>query len=52
MLYTFMNNMGVMLAGYLFTSRRGKLRRPLPPFTGGMAEAIHGSSIVETVGGW
>ena len=40
---------GVMLAGDLFTSRKGKLRRPIPAFTGDMAEAIRSSAIVGVV---
>ena len=40
---------GVMLAGDLFTSRRGRLRRPIPQFTGDMAEAIRSSSVLEVV---
>jgi len=40
---------GVMLAGDLFTSRKGRLRRPIPPFTGDMAEAVCSSSVLDVV---
>jgi glyoxylase-like metal-dependent hydrolase (beta-lactamase superfamily II) len=36
----------VLLAGDLFTSKRGELRRPMPMFTGDMAEAVRSASIV------
>ncbi|QHT62759.1 MBL fold metallo-hydrolase [Paenibacillus lycopersici] len=37
---------GVLLTGDLFTSKRGKLKKPMPMFTGDMAEAIRSSEIV------
>ncbi|QHW33261.1 MBL fold metallo-hydrolase [Paenibacillus rhizovicinus] len=37
---------GVLLAGDLFTSKRGKLKKPMPMFTGDMAEAVRSSEIV------
>lgn len=37
---------GVLLAGDLFTSRRGQLRRPMAMFTSDMDEAIRSSAIV------
>ncbi|MBW7476577.1 MBL fold metallo-hydrolase [Paenibacillus oenotherae] len=37
---------GVLLAGDLFTSKRGKLNRPMPMFTADMAEALRSSAIV------
>lgn len=37
----------VMLAGDLFTSKKGKLNRPMPMFTANMQEAVQSSSIVE-----
>lgn len=37
----------VLLAGDLFTSRRGRLRRPIPMFTADMAEAVRSGAIVE-----
>lgn len=39
-------NDGVLLAGDLFTSKRGKLHRPMPMFTGDMEQAIKSSLIV------
>lgn len=36
----------VLLAGDLFTSKRGELRKPMASFTGDMAEAIRSSAIV------
>lgn len=36
----------VLLAGDLFTSRRGQLRRPMPLFTADMAEAVRSAAIV------
>jgi glyoxylase-like metal-dependent hydrolase (beta-lactamase superfamily II) len=36
----------VLLAGDLFTSRRGQLKRPMPLFTGDMAEAVRSGCIV------
>lgn len=36
----------VLLAGDLFTSKRGRLHRPMPWFTADMAEAVQSSSIV------
>lgn len=36
----------VLLAGDLFTSKRGKLHRPMPMFTADMAEALRSSAIV------
>ncbi len=39
----------VLLAGDLFTSRNGTLRRPMPMFTADMAEAVRSSRIVETL---
>jgi len=38
---------GVLLAGDLFTSRSGRLRRPIPMFTADMAEAVRSGAIVE-----
>ncbi|WP_219838669.1 MBL fold metallo-hydrolase [Paenibacillus sp. R14(2021)] len=37
---------GVMLAGDLFTSKKGKLRKPMPMFTADMEEAVRSSEIV------
>jgi glyoxylase-like metal-dependent hydrolase (beta-lactamase superfamily II) len=37
---------GVLLAGDLFTSRAGKLNRPMPMFTADMEEAVKSSAIV------
>ncbi|SFJ00041.1 Glyoxylase, beta-lactamase superfamily II [Paenibacillus sp. UNC496MF] len=37
---------GVMLAGDLFTSKGGRLRKPMPMFTADMAEAVRSSEIV------
>jgi glyoxylase-like metal-dependent hydrolase (beta-lactamase superfamily II) len=37
----------VLLAGDLFTAKRGKLRRPMPLFTADMAEAVRSSAIVQ-----
>lgn len=37
----------VLLAGDLFTSKRGKLHCPIPMFTADMAEALRSSSIVK-----
>lgn len=37
----------VLLAGDLFTSKNGKLRRPMPMFTADMAEALKSSTIVK-----
>ncbi|WP_044640354.1 MBL fold metallo-hydrolase [Risungbinella massiliensis] len=37
---------GVLLAGDLFTSKKGKLYRPIPMFTADMKEAVKSSSIV------
>lgn len=37
---------GVLLAGDLFTSKKGKLYRPMPMFTADMKEAVKSSSIV------
>lgn len=37
----------VLLAGDLFTSKRGKLNRPMPLFTADMAEAVKSSLIVQ-----
>ncbi|WP_249872103.1 MBL fold metallo-hydrolase [Oceanobacillus saliphilus] len=37
----------VLLAGDLFTSKRGKLHRPMPMFTGDMKEAVKSSVVVE-----
>lgn len=37
----------VLLAGDLFTSRNGKLRRPIPMFTSNMKQAIESSRIVQ-----
>lgn len=37
---------GVLLAGDLFTSRGGSLRRPMPMFTGDMATAVESARIV------
>lgn len=36
----------VLLAGDLFTSRRGKLRPPIPMFTSDMAQALQSSAVV------
>ncbi|MFS0724836.1 MBL fold metallo-hydrolase [Paenibacillus sp. 1P07SE] len=36
----------VLLAGDLFTSRRGQLRRPMPMFTADMAEAVESGEVV------
>jgi glyoxylase-like metal-dependent hydrolase (beta-lactamase superfamily II) len=36
----------VLLAGDLFTAKKGKLRKPMAMFTGDMAEAIRSSAIV------
>lgn len=36
----------VMLAGDLFTSKKGHLQKPMPMFTSDMKEAINSSSIV------
>lgn len=38
---------GVLLAGDLFTSKRGKLHRPMPIFTADMAEALRSSRVIE-----
>ncbi|MBM7566912.1 MBL fold metallo-hydrolase [Paenibacillus sacheonensis] len=37
---------GVMLAGDLFTSKKGRLKKPMPMFTADMAEAVRSSEIV------
>lgn len=37
----------VLLAGDLFTSRRGRLRRPMPMFTSGMATAVESALVVD-----
>ncbi|MFC4022425.1 MBL fold metallo-hydrolase [Oceanobacillus longus] len=37
----------VLLAGDLFTSKKGKLQKPMPLFTGNMKEAVKSSTIVE-----
>jgi glyoxylase-like metal-dependent hydrolase (beta-lactamase superfamily II) len=37
----------VLLAGDLFTAKRGNLRRPMAMFTGDMAEAVRSSAIVK-----
>ncbi|TGA95683.1 MBL fold metallo-hydrolase [Sporolactobacillus shoreae] len=37
----------VLLSGDLFTSRKGKLRRPMPMFTGDMAEAVRSAVIID-----
>ncbi|MFS0558442.1 MBL fold metallo-hydrolase [Brevibacillus sp. 179-C9.3 HS] len=37
---------GVMLAGDLFTSKRGRLHRPMPMFTADMAQALKSSLII------
>ncbi|GAB2673267.1 MBL fold metallo-hydrolase [Paenibacillus thermoaerophilus] len=37
----------VLLAGDLFTSKRGAVRRPMPAFTADMAEAVRSSEIVD-----
>ncbi|MFC4811032.1 MBL fold metallo-hydrolase [Paenibacillus sp. GCM10023250] len=37
---------GVLLAGDLFTSKGGRLRKPMPMFTADMAEAVRSSEIV------
>ncbi|UYZ13079.1 MBL fold metallo-hydrolase [Brevibacillus sp. WF146] len=37
----------VLLAGDLFTSKNGQLRRPMPMFTADMAEAVKSSAIVQ-----
>ena len=37
----------VLLAGDLFTSKKGNLHQPMPMFTADMAEAVRSSSIVE-----
>lgn len=37
---------GVLLAGDLFTSKRGRLHRPMPMFTADMAQALKSSMIV------
>lgn len=39
----------VLVAGDLFTSKRGKLHRPMPMFTADMAEAVKSSAIVKTL---
>ena len=36
----------MLLAGDLFTSRRGRLRRPMAIFTADMAEAVRSAAIV------
>lgn len=36
----------VLLAGDLFTSKKGKLHQPIPMFTANMNEAVRSSSIV------
>ncbi|KIL39850.1 hydrolase glyoxylase [Gordoniibacillus kamchatkensis] len=38
---------GVLLAGDLFTSKRGTIRRPMAMFTADMAEAVRSSAIVD-----
>ncbi len=38
---------GVLLAGDLFTSKRGRLHQPMSMFTADMAEAVRSSSVVE-----
>lgn len=40
---------GVLLAGDLFTAKRGQLRPPMAIFTGDMAEAVRSSAIVSTL---
>lgn len=39
----------VLIAGDLFTVRRGQLRRPIPMFTADLEEAIQSGSIVQTL---
>ncbi|USG64909.1 MBL fold metallo-hydrolase [Brevibacillus ruminantium] len=39
----------VLLAGDLFTSKKGKLHRPMPMFTADMEEAVRSGSIIETL---
>jgi glyoxylase-like metal-dependent hydrolase (beta-lactamase superfamily II) len=38
---------GVLLAGDLFTSKKGQLKKPMPMFTADMNEAIKSSDIVK-----
>lgn len=38
---------GVLLAGDLFTSKRGKLNRPMPMFTADMKQAVESGAIVK-----
>lgn len=38
---------GVLLAGDLFTSKHGELRRPMPMFTAHMDQALESGRIVE-----
>ncbi|WP_274649232.1 MBL fold metallo-hydrolase [Paenibacillus humicola] len=38
---------GVLLAGDLFTSKRGRLQRPMPMFTADMADAVRSGAIVK-----
>ena len=40
---------GVLIAGDLFTSKRGRLHRPMPMFTADMAQAVESSEIVRTL---
>lgn len=40
---------GVLLAGDLFTSKHGKLRRPMPMFTADMTQAVRSSAVVAKV---
>lgn len=40
---------GVMLAGDLFTSKRGQLNRPMPMFTGDMDEAVRSAEILRVL---
>lgn len=40
---------GVLLAGDLFTSKMGKLHRPMPMFTADMQEAVRSSSILKVL---
>lgn len=42
----------VLLAGDLFTSKKGKLRRPMPLFTADMAEALRSGAIVKELNPW
>lgn len=40
---------GVLMAGDLFTSKRGRLHRPMPMFTADMTQAVESSEIVRTL---